>query len=210
MCAVAGAQQQAGDPSAQPILLNEIAQPSDRRLLGGHLSSQRPSRLRALTRPSSRSRSDSPMRAAYDLVDRSRATFGPPGWLGFNTSSHPGRPGEIKCRAGAWLQQLERHPVAHGVGNFGEQRHRSRSAAAAAIPRARTPRPMSGPLPTQTGRALCTNGNNVLYGVVCRAFCASGGSLPCCWEVARWHRRRFFSRSSPQAWSSPAAVRRSR
>ncbi len=37
MCAVAGAQEQAGDPSAQPNPLSEIARPSGRRLLGGHL-----------------------------------------------------------------------------------------------------------------------------------------------------------------------------
>ncbi len=55
------------------------------------------------------------MSAAYDLVDRSRATFGPLGWLGFNTSSLPGRPGEIKCRAGVWLQHLEKTEVHCGT-----------------------------------------------------------------------------------------------
>ncbi len=41
MGAVAGAQEQAGDPSAQPIPLSEIARPSGRRLLGEHPISQR-------------------------------------------------------------------------------------------------------------------------------------------------------------------------
>ncbi len=41
----------------------------------------------------------------------------------------------------------------HGRDGAPERSGRSGPAAAAAIPRARTPRPMSGPLPTQTGRA---------------------------------------------------------
>ncbi len=71
------------------------------------------------------------MRAACGLVDQSRGAFGSAGWLGFNTSSLPGRPGEIKCRAGVWLQhlgfpivQIHHDPNDEHVGAIYEQQAR--------------------------------------------------------------------------------------